>query len=192
MKFGVRSVSMDDIARHLSMSKKTLYQFFKDKNEIVMLATKAHMEIEKQEYTTVFESAENAIEGLVGVNKCIRRDFKKINPSLLFDLQKYHYDAWHQWLEFKNVFIRESVSSNLKQGIKEGYFRKEIDPDLLARVRVEQVQMAFDEKIFPRDKYSLRDVQLMLFDHFVYGILTEKGRELYEVYIRDTDLTENN
>lgn len=190
MKYGIRSVSMDDIARHLSMSKKTLYQYVKDKEELVLSATKAHMEVEMAEYGDVKKNADNAIDELVGVNKCMRNDFRDMNPSLLFDLHKYHPTAWQEWLNFKNIYIRNHVASNLRRGIREGYFRKELDPEIIASLRVEQVQMAFDESIFPRDKISLRDLQIMLFDHFVHGILTEKGKVIYKEYLEKTDLTE--
>lgn len=190
MKYGVRSVSMDDIAHHLTMSKKTLYQYFKDKDELVLLVTQAHLEREKAEYNEVEKSAQNAIDELVGVNKCMRRDFKNMNPSLLFDLQKFHPLAWQEWLNFKNVYIKNHIVNNLKKGMEEGYFRKELDPEVMATMRVELVQMAFDEAIFSRDKHSLRDLQLMIFDFFVHGLLTEKGKQLFKEYLKKTDLTE--
>lgn len=190
MKYGVRSVSMDDIAHNLTMSKKTLYQYFQDKDELVLLATQAHMEIEMAEYNEVEENSINAIDELVGVNKCMRRDFKNMNPSLLFDLQKYHPNAWQEWVNFKNVYIRSQVARNLKRGIREGFFRDEIDPEVIATLRVEMVQMAFDESVFSRERLTLKELQLMFFDLFVQGILTEKGKQLYKEYLEKTDLTE--
>ena len=182
-RFGVRSVTMDEIARDLSISKKTIYQYFKDKDEIVTSTTKMHMEMEKQEYQEIADSSQNAIEELSQANKCMRKDFREINPSLLFDLQKYHRKAWESWLDFK-VFIRESITSNLKRGIDEGFFRKGIDVEALAIMRVEQVQIAFDDRVFPRDKFDFRELQMLLFDHFVHGILTDEGRSLYETYLK--------
>jgi AcrR family transcriptional regulator len=187
-KYGVRSVSMDDIARHLSISKKTIYRFFKDKDEIVLLATRAHLELEMKEYKEVEQNAQNAIEELVGVNRCMRKDFKNINPSLLFDLEKYHPKSWQEWLNFKYVFIMSYIASNLRRGIEQEYIRSDIDPDIIARMRVEQVEQAFNEKIFPRDRYTVGDIQLMLFEFFIHGILTEKGKLLYEDYLKETDL----
>lgn len=72
---------------------------------------------------------------------------------------------------------------NLKRGMAEGYFREDINPDILARLRVELVQLAFDEDVFPADQYNLRDLQLQFFNHFVHGIVTEKGRKLYQKHI---------
>lgn len=74
---------------------------------------------------------------------------------------------------------------NLERGIEEGYFREEIDPEFLARLRVEQVQLVFDDRIFPTDQFNLKETQMKLFDHFVHGIVTEKGRKLYKKYLEN-------
>ncbi len=185
-KYGIRSVSMDDIARHLSVSKKTIYQYYTDKNEVVMLSLKLHMDINKQEYDEAFEGSENALEELAMVSKCMRKDFKDMNPSLLFDMQKYHPKAWQMWLDFKNQYIKDQVLTNLKRGIEEGYYRSEIDPEALARLRVEEVQLAFDERVYPKKEFDFKELQLMFFDHFVHGIVTEKGMELYKKYSQQT------
>lgn len=179
MRYGVRSISMDDIARHLAVSKKTLYHHFTDKEDIVTLTCKAHLERNTEEFETIRKTSRNAIEELVQLSVCLKRNMTDINPSLLFDLQKYHARAWAVWLNHKNKFIRDAVLRNLKQGIQEGSFRAELDPEVLATVRLELVQMAFNEEIFPRDKFKLADVQMQIFDHFVFGLLTEKGRKQY-------------
>lgn len=187
-RYGVRSVSMDDIARQLSVSKKTIYQYFKDKDEIVTMAMHAHMEREKQEYEEIASCSHNALEELSKVCSCMRKDFKDMNPSLLFDLQKYHPDAWNVWLQFKNEHIKNQIVRNLKRGVEEGYFRKEIDPEFLAILRVEQVQLIFDNQIFPADLFNLKEAQMKLMDHFVHGLVTEKGRKLYMSYLEKENI----
>lgn len=179
-RYGVRSISMDDIARHLSVSKKTLYQHFVDKEDIVTMACKAHLERHAKEFEEIRDKAKNAIDELAGLSVCLKRNMQDMNPSLLFDLQKYHPRAWAEWQQFKNKFIRASVVRNLKQGIEEGYFRPELNPDVLSAVRLELVQLAFNEEIFPREQFKLTEVQMQIFDHFVYGIVTEKGKKLYQ------------
>ncbi len=191
MKYGVRSVSMDDIARHLSMSKKTLYQYFADKDEIVTMVVGSHMEKDEMQYASFRENSKNAIDELVKISGCMKREFQKLNPSLLFDLQKYHARAWSVWMGHKQVNIKASIARNLKQGIEEGYFRPDINIDVLAIARLEMIQFTFDEHIYPVEKYSLPEVNSQLFEHFVYGILTDKGRKVYEKYKQEIISTES-
>jgi AcrR family transcriptional regulator len=182
LKYGVRSVSMDDVARHLSVSKKTLYQYFADKDEMVTMVVVHHMEKDTKQYDGFHQTAKNAIEELVKISACMKRDFQKLHPSLLFDLQKFHAKAWSVWMGHKEVHIKDSIVRNLKQGIEEGFFRPEINVEVLAIARLELIQLTFDDTVFPADKYNLPEVNIQLFEHFVYGLLTDKGRKMYEKY----------
>ena len=182
MRYGIRSVSMDDVARHLSMSKKTLYHYFADKDEIVTMVAAFHMERDKEQFEAFHTSAKNAIDELVKISSCLRKDFQKMNPTLLFDMQKYHPTAWAGWLVHKQKYIKQSVMRNLKQGIEEGFFRPEINTEVLAIVRLETIQATFEGQIFPPGSFDLAEVNIQLFEHFIYGIVTEKGRKVYEKY----------
>ena len=182
LKYGVRSVSMDDVARHLSVSKKTLYQYFADKDEIVTMVSEFHIKNDQAQYDGFRLTATNAIDELVKISSCIKKDLQKMNPSLLFDLHKFHPKAWAAWLNHKQQYIGQSIIRNLKQGIEEGFFRPEINTDILAIARLECIQLTFDGNVFPPEKYTLAEVNLQLFDHFIYGLLTDKGRKVYEKY----------
>jgi TetR/AcrR family transcriptional regulator, cholesterol catabolism regulator len=182
MRYGVRSISMDDIARHLSVSKKTLYQYFADKEELVTMVSKSHLERSTKEYEAIRVNSTNAIEELALLSVCMKKDMENLNPGLLYDLQKFHPKAWGVWLDFKNKFIRDSVVRNLKQGIDAGFIRPEVDTEIMAAMRIELVQLAFNPEIFPRERYQLAEVQGQIFDHFVFGLVTEKGRKLYLKY----------
>lgn len=180
MKYGVRSISMDDIARHLSVSKKTLYQHFEDKEDIVTVACQSHVELMMSEFEKIRVNAKNAIDELSKLSVCMKRNTEDMNPSLLFDLQKYHPRAWSVWMNHKQKFIHDSVVRNLKQGIAEGYFRADMDLYVIATMRLELVQMPFDERIFPPSRFNPTEVQMQLFEHFVQGLLTDKGRKQYQ------------
>lgn len=182
MKYGVRSVSMDDVARHLSMSKKTLYHYFADKDEIVTMVAEYHMACDQKQYEEMRTSSANAIDELVKISGCLKRDLQKMNPSLLFDLQKYHAKAWSAWLKHKQKYIGDSIMRNLRQGIEEGFFRPVINAEILAIARLELIQLTFDDRIFPSAKYNLAEVNMQIFEHFIYGLLTDKGRKVYEKY----------
>jgi len=185
MQFGIRSVSMDDIARHLSMSKKTIYQHFKDKDEIVNEGTRSHLELQRAQFGDIIGKASNAIEELHLLSKCVRQEFSQLNPSLLFDLKKFHPEAYEQYEQFRNKDIYNDIIDNLNRGIMEGYFRPEIDKEVLAKLRLEEIQLSFDGSVFPRDQFDFVNVQIQMFQHFVYGIVTQEGKELYENYQRE-------
>lgn len=169
---------MDDIARHLSISKKTIYQYFRDKNDLVLEVTGAHLEAEKQEIRTIKERTSNAIETLIEESLCLRKNITDMNPSLLYDLRKYHHQAWQLYLESKQKVYIRSLKETLENGVAEGYFRPEIDPEILAVLRVEQIQMSLENLIYPRSKFQFKEVQMQLFDHFVNGLVSDKGRRL--------------
>lgn len=185
LTYGVRSVSMDDIARHLGISKKTLYQHFKDKNELVEIITRKVINDRQSEYEEVTCSASNAIEELFFMSKCLRKHFAELNPSLIYDLKKFYPEAWEVFMEYEHVTVFESIRTNLDKGIEEGYFRKEINKEVLAKLRVEQVHMSFDPHVFPKTDYDFTEVQMQMFDHFVYGLLTPEGTKQYEKYKKE-------
>lgn len=191
MRYGIRSVSMDNIANHLGVSKKTIYQYFKDKDEVVLSVAKSHIKQDAEELEEIAKSAKNSVEELVKLSACLRENLRDMNPSLLFDLQKYHHTAWEVWLDHKNHFIKSQIERSLKQGKEEGYFRAEVNTEVMAVMRLETLQMAFDPSLFPKDKYVLTEVQMHIFEHFIYGIFTDKGRKLYEKYKQKLSLSEN-
>lgn len=182
MKYGVRSITMDDIARQLGVSKKTLYQHFADKEDIVTQVCTQNMHTTLKQFDEINKTAENAVEELAKLSMCLKQNMEETNPSLLFDLQKYHPRAWAAWIEFKQKNIYDSVKRNLDQGIAEGYYRPELNPDIISILRLGMIEMAFDDRVFPHGKFKLWDVQMQIFDHFVYGITTEKGKKLYQKY----------
>jgi AcrR family transcriptional regulator len=181
MRYGVRSISMDDIARHLSVSKKTLYQHFADKDDLVENVTRQMLEQNFKECERIRKGAGNPIEELATISLWMKKSMEEINPTMLFDLQKFHTKAWNIWLEFKNKFIHEEVIRNLTTGIDLGFIRP-VNKEIMGILRVEFVQMGFNQDIFPREKFNLAEVQSQIFDHFVFGLVTEKGRKLYLKY----------
>lgn len=182
LKYGVRSISMDDIARHLAVSKKTLYQHFADKEDMVTTVCVLHMESNRKEFDAIRESSANAIDELARISICLKRNMEETNPSLMFDLQKFHPKAWAAWIEFKKNVIYESVKQNLEQGIQEGYYRPEINTEILSVARYALIEIAFADKDFPHNRFNIAEVQIQLFEQFVYGIVTEKGKKLYQKY----------
>jgi AcrR family transcriptional regulator len=182
LQYGVRSISMDDISRELGISKKTIYQFFKDKNEIVCLISERFLKEQKEQFDMIHMDAENAIEKLYRATIKARELFSKINPYILFDIKKYYEDAWELYLDYEKDVMFDGTITILEEGIQEGLFRPDINVRILATLRVEEVKLAFDRMIFPDDDFDFREVQIQILEHFFYGIVTEKGYALLNEY----------
>lgn len=179
-RYGIKSITMDDIAKELGISKKTIYQHFKDKDEIVFEVTSQSFECDKQDIEKLYQETSNPIEEIVQSTVYMREMFSSINPALFFDLKKYHPRSWEQYVAHKNGFFIDVVKRNLTEGIKTGCYRAEINIDILAKLRIEEVELGFNDEVYPHKKYSLLEVQVQLMNHFLRGILTPKGLETYE------------
>lgn len=180
-RFGIRSVTMDDIAKALGISKKTIYQHFKDKDAVVEGVAERTLQRDKCESEKVHDRAKDPIDEIIQSTRLMREMVANIHPALLFDLQKYHPKAWKRYISHKAGFVK-IVLRNITEGQQQGLYREDINPEILARFRVESIDSAFNTDVFPTKQFSLVDVQLQLIDHFLRGILTATGLNLYEKY----------
>ena len=179
---GIKSVTMDDIARHLGMSKKTIYQFFKDKNELVIALVKKKLQEDEDQMCVIISKSGNVIEEMINLMKCSEEIFSRINPIVIHDMQKYHPDAWKEFQNFKAEVVIRTMEDLLNKGIKQGYIRPDIDVKIIARMRVYMVEMGFNASIFPVAEFSVWRVQTQFMEHFNYGICTLKGYKLLNQY----------
>jgi len=179
MRYGIRSITVDDIARELAVSKKTIYQHFKDKDELVKQMVERHFACDKEEWEKIMACCNNAIDEVIIMSKHLKNSLKGINPSLFFDLQRYHPNAWALWQEHKKNII-ENVKRNILQGIAEGLYRDDLDVETLAILRVKEIELAFEPDLFPPQKFDLLHTQIVFLEHFVRGIVTSKGYQLLE------------
>ena len=179
---GIKSVTMDDIARHLGMSKKTIYQFFQDKNELVMALVKKKLKEDEDQMCAIIGQSENVIEEMINMMKCSEEIFSRINPIVIHDMQKYHPEAWKEFQNFKSGVLVQTLEQLLSKGIKQGYIRPDIDAKILAKMRVNQVELGFSPSVFPVAEFNIWRVQQQLMEHFNYGICTLKGYKLLNQY----------
>ncbi|HEY9002653.1 MAG TPA: TetR/AcrR family transcriptional regulator [Mucilaginibacter sp.] len=182
LKAGIKSVTMDDIAKHLGMSKKTIYQFFRDKNELVIALVQKKLKEDEDQMEEIINKSGNVIEGMINMMKCSEDIFSRINPIVIHDLQKYHPDAWKQFQNFKSGVIVQTLEELLKKGIEQGYIRADIDVKIIARMRMIQVEMGFNTDIFPHSEFNVWKVQQQFHEHFNYGICTLEGYKLLNEY----------
>jgi AcrR family transcriptional regulator len=179
---GIKSVTMDDIAKHLGMSKKTIYQFFKDKNELVIALTKKKLKEDEDQMAEIISRSGNVIEEMINMMKCSEEIFSRINPIVIHDMQKYHPDAWKQFQNFKSGVMIHTMEELLTKGIKQGYIRPDIDVKIIARMRMNMVELGFNSNVFPVAEFNTWTVQQQFNEHFNYGICTLKGYKLLNQY----------
>lgn len=181
-RYGVRSVSMDDIAAPLGMSKKTLYQYYVDKEELVGAVFLTVMEQNRTHCIRDEEVAENAIHEIFLAFDRVQEMFATMNPSILYELQKYHPRVYDQFKKFKHEFLYNIIRTNLERGIAEELYREDIDVDVLTRFRLHSIMLAFNAEVFFADPTKMVHIEQQLLEHFLYGLATAKGIKLIQKY----------
>jgi AcrR family transcriptional regulator len=182
--YGVKSVTMFDISRDSGVSKKTVYEHFRDKEELVQGTMHTILEGHVQQLRAFHETAENAIEELIKGLQYIETAARTINPVMLFEIQKYYPDTWQAIETFKRDCIFENIKTNLQRGIAEGLYRKHLQLDIITRLRQLQLESAFDPVQYPAARFDLHEVMYQVTAHFIMGIATLKGHKLANKYLQ--------
>jgi TetR/AcrR family transcriptional regulator, cholesterol catabolism regulator len=180
-KYGVRSISMDDICRETGISRKTIYKLFTSKNNLV----EKLLELEREHFEIIFNTDKfdgevNAIDILLMVSKDVNNKFSDISPSMTFDLKKYYPDTYHKHIEERIEFIFEKIRINLVKGINQGVYRDDLTVELVSRLYIRRLIDLHNPEFFPADKFSFQTLFDVMFDNFIRGIANEKGIEYYE------------
>jgi AcrR family transcriptional regulator len=179
-KYGVRSISIDDICRDLGISKKKLYLHVASKSELV----KKLLELERQNFEIIFDTHNfegvNAIDILLIVSRDLGDRFRDVSPSMTFDLKKYYPEIYHQHVEERIEFIYNKIQINLQKGISQGMYRDDLSIELVARLYIRRLIDLHNPECFPADKFSFQTLFDVMFDNFIRGIANPTGIEYYE------------
>jgi AcrR family transcriptional regulator len=178
-RYGIRTVTMEDIARLAGISKKTIYQEFKDKKELVNASFSSLLEADRERLQGILNTNDGVIEHLVLASQVIRDRISNLNPMAVLEVQKYFPETWKIFECYREDVILPDLIHVLEKGKQLGYFRPEINSVLMATMRVSQITLALDPANSPKEGVSLLEMQISVMDHFLHGIFTEKGREAY-------------
>ena len=181
MQYGIKSLTMDDIARHLRMSKKTLYQSFSDKADLVKQGIEAHMAEEISAIEDIQKKSENAIEEMFLIAQHVSQHLQRMHPSILFDLEKYYPAAFGKFNDYKTQVVMSCIAKNIEEGIEQGLYRENINIPIVAGLYVGRMDIIFDQQLFPATQYSVKDVYFEAIRYHIRGIASEKGME----YLKD-------
>ncbi|MEQ9187781.1 MAG: TetR/AcrR family transcriptional regulator [Cryomorphaceae bacterium] len=188
MRNGIKSMTMDDIARQLGVSKKTLYLYVSDKNDLVLKVMQQIVEHEKVLANQLCEKHQNAIDMLFELSKDISQKFGQIHPSINYDMQKYHPEAWTVFENFRTVFIADCIQENIERGIEHGLYRENIEPYIVSRMYAAKMDMCTDSEVFPPDKYNFRTIHLELMRYHIRGIASEKGLNYLKAKVKQENI----
>lgn len=181
-RYGIKSITMDEIASQLGASKKTIYQYFSDKDELVdavvteMIAG-AHDTCEQNVAT-----AKDAVHEAFQAMDFVQEIFSDMNPAMIYDLERFHPQSYKTFLDYKNKYLYQVIRNNLKKGVEEELFRPDINIDLLAKFRLEGMMIAFNQEAFPSSRFNLAEVHKTIIEHFLFGVASAKGHKLIVKY----------
>ena len=185
MQYGIRSVSMDDIATQLGMSKKTIYQYFSDKDELVDAVLNGEINEMQCNCTDCSEKAQDAVHEIFLTLDHVEEQLRHINPIVLYDLEKFHFKTFQKFQQHKQKFLYEIFTRNITRGIAEELYRPEIHVDVMAKFRLESIMIPFNIITFPPARFNVADVTREIIEHFVYGLATPKGYKLIQKYKKE-------
>lgn len=182
--YGVKGVTMFDIARDCGVSKKTVYEHFVDKQALIDEGMQQLLNSHIAYFNESLQSTDNAIEEMIRNMKYVVNIAKTLNPVMLHEIQKYHPDTWRSIESFKSDGILGNIKENLKRGMAEGLYRQNLHIDIVARMRQLQLEAAFDPIQYPADLFEMPLVMEQVTAHFILGIATIKGHKLVNQYLQ--------
>ena len=183
---GIRAVTMDDIARQAGVSKKTIYQEFKDKSELVYVTFSVYLGEHECKMKELYQQEEEIMEHFIQMLKFIKDRFSDMNPLILNEIRRYYPNSWKRFEQFKKDHAIKSMKKMLDRGKEQGYFRESLNSEIMAIMRMEQISYSYG--VFSADlNLNMVELQLQIFDHFIHGLLTDKGRAAYLNKINQND-----
>ena len=179
---GIKTITMDDISQELGMSKRTIYENFKDKDELLRECL-AHIDNKyEREHELIALESENTISEVFSMMKMGIYAIKTISPMFFSDLKKYHFKIYKEVLQVNQVKQINKTHTLLKKGINQGVFRSNIDLGIVSILLNEQLTLISDENVFPERKFSRVVVFENVLINFFRGIATQKGIDLIDQY----------
>lgn len=174
-RYGIKSLTMDDVATELGISKKTLYQMVESKDDLVIKVLSHHVLGRKNQFLTQSACAGNAIEEIFCVLESNTLELSQMKTNIINDLQKYHRDAWLMIQKFHYEFVLKMIRENLQRGREEGLYREDFDMDTIAKLHLGTAFLLFDEQLFPESATQRVKLFKEYMMHFLHGIVSPMG-----------------
>ena len=186
LNYGFKSVTMDDIANEMGISKKTIYQHFSNKNELVEATTLRMFHLISEGIDLICENNINAIEELFEIKNFVMQYLKDEKTSPMFQLQKYFPKTYKTLHEKEYCKMQECVNSNLEKGIREGLYRSDINIDFVGRIYYANVHLIKEKNNFEDAGFTIRQLEEFYLEYHVRAICTPKGLSVLENILKST------
>jgi TetR/AcrR family transcriptional regulator, cholesterol catabolism regulator len=191
MKYGIKSITMDDVARELGISKKTLYQYVIDKDDLVGKFIDNEIALRQAQICKCFGTGLNAIEELFEISVFMNRLTRDQNPVTDYDLKKYYPQHYQKTLTARREGIFNYILLNLKKGVKEGLYRSEMNKEIIAKLYLSRAENTHLSDLFSKEEFTSIKIFTELLSYHIRGIATEKGINILEKKIKELELAFN-
>lgn len=178
LRYGIKSLTMDDVARELGISKKTLYQFVESKDDLVSKVMVRHINEQCKMDEALHLKSTDAIDEMCQVIKQIANDLQNMKPNVVFELQKYHREVWEYIERHQREYISKVAMDNILWGRKDGLYRTDFDADIAVRFYISGTFSIFNDQIFPKNQYSFDKLFREFILNYLHAIVTDEGRKL--------------
>jgi len=179
-KYGIKSITMDDVSRELGISKKTLYQYVTDKTDLVAKVLELDMNQRKCEFEGLQNDNKNAIEELIDVHRFVFKKFMGYNPSTEYDLRKYYPDLYRKTAEEKHHKMYDKVLENIKRGKAQGLYRQDLNEEIITKVTVMRSEISGSIESFTNSELFSPEFFTEIMIYHIRGIANEKGIKFLE------------
>jgi len=192
IKYGIKSVTMDDVASHLSISKKTLYKYVSDKDDLVGKVIDIQIEVLRSEMDCKCNTGLNAIEELLIVSKMINYKMKNMNPGTVYDLKKYYPEHYTRLLNARREKMHSNIINNIRKGKEEGLYRNDLDENIIAKLQISRIENIIDSDFFSVEEFTSDKFFQEIFVYHIRGIANEKGIDFLENKLASFDIEDLN
>jgi AcrR family transcriptional regulator len=175
MKYGLKSVTMDDLCREIGVSKKTIYKYFEDKNDLVLSIIQFKIEIDKQACEGCMNGAENAIDELIGISRFVIEQMGNINPSVFLDLKKHYPQAWKRMHDHKWEFVLNNIRENIIRGKEQNLYRENLNPEIISRFYVSSMDAMMDGEVYPYPEFKTDQILTEILRFHIRGLANDNG-----------------
>jgi len=180
--YGIRAVTMDMLASQMGISKRTIYEVFKDKDELLRGVLKWMTRKQAEVMKKIFSESENVVEAIFKMLDMMNNHFRNMSPAFQMDIKRYHNEIREKIREANDMPYYGNNAEIIRRGIKEGVFREDIDIEITNKCLFEVARMSNDKSLFPPDDFMNKDVIRTFYINYLRGISTQKGLELINFY----------